>query len=81
MDRTYIGGIERGEQNVSLSNIEKIANSLNVSVEYIFSEEKLTPAAAYQQKDFIVPFSERFKYCVDPGNKVLAFQVNGLLNR
>lgn len=79
LDRTYIGGIERGERNVSLINIERIAHALNVSVSYIFSEERLTPTTAYQQKDFIVPFSKRFKYCLDPGNKVLAFQVNGLL--
>jgi transcriptional regulator with XRE-family HTH domain len=28
MDRTYIGGIERGERNLSLVNIEKIAQDL-----------------------------------------------------
>ena len=28
LDRTYIGGIERGERNVALVNIEKIAKTL-----------------------------------------------------
>ena len=31
--RTYIGGIERGERNVSLVNIQKIAIALNLSIE------------------------------------------------
>ncbi len=31
LDRTYIGGIERGERNVSIVNIAKIANALGVS--------------------------------------------------
>lgn len=32
LDRTYIGGIERGERNVSLVNIEKIARAFKTSV-------------------------------------------------
>ncbi len=31
MDRTYFGGIERGERNVSIDNIERIANGLQIS--------------------------------------------------
>jgi transcriptional regulator with XRE-family HTH domain len=33
LDRTYIGGIERGERNVALINIEKIAKALGVTVD------------------------------------------------
>ncbi len=36
LDRTYIGGIERGERNVSLVNIEKIAKTLRISVSELF---------------------------------------------
>jgi len=36
LDRTYIGGIERGERNVSLINIRKIAEGLGVSVREFF---------------------------------------------
>jgi transcriptional regulator with XRE-family HTH domain len=36
LDRTYIGGIERGERNVALVNIEKIAKALGVNIEDLF---------------------------------------------
>jgi transcriptional regulator with XRE-family HTH domain len=38
LDRTYIGGIERGERNVSLVNIEKIANTLRISLSQLFHD-------------------------------------------
>ena len=32
LHRTYIGMIERAEKNITLCNIEKIANALNVQI-------------------------------------------------
>lgn len=32
LDRTYVGGIERGERNVSLRNIAIIARALGVTI-------------------------------------------------
>lgn len=32
LDRTYVGGIERGERNVALRNIERIADTLGISI-------------------------------------------------
>ena len=38
LHRTYVGAIERGERNVSLVNIERMANGLQVSLEELFAE-------------------------------------------
>ena len=35
---TYVGGIERGERNVSLDNILKLANALAIPPSKIFEE-------------------------------------------
>ena len=32
LDRTYIGGIERGERNVALRNIDLIADTLGITL-------------------------------------------------
>jgi len=32
LDRTYVGGIERGERNPTLKNLQKIADALNISI-------------------------------------------------
>ena len=36
MDRTYIGGIERGERNPTFEIIEKLAKTLEISMEELF---------------------------------------------
>lgn len=32
LDRTYVGGIERGERNLALRNIEAIADTLGITL-------------------------------------------------
>jgi transcriptional regulator with XRE-family HTH domain len=36
--RTYIGMIERGEKNITLENIQKLAKALNVSLKSVFEK-------------------------------------------
>ena len=36
LDRTYIGGVERGKRNIRLVNIKKIADALNISITELF---------------------------------------------
>jgi transcriptional regulator with XRE-family HTH domain len=36
LDRSYIGGVERGERNISLINIYKIAEALGVAAKELF---------------------------------------------
>lgn len=36
LHRTYIGMIERAERNITLVNIEKIANALNININDLF---------------------------------------------
>jgi transcriptional regulator with XRE-family HTH domain len=46
LDRTYIGGIERGERNPSLKNIYIVASALGVHVSALLDDSYLPPRAS-----------------------------------
>lgn len=39
LDRTYITSVECGKRNISIVNVEKLANALNVSLSVFFNFE------------------------------------------
>lgn len=39
LDRTYINSVENGKRNISILNIEKIANALEVSLRDFFNHK------------------------------------------
>jgi transcriptional regulator with XRE-family HTH domain len=45
LHRTYIGSVERGEQNLRLVNIERLAATLGVSLGDLFAPFKDKPAS------------------------------------
>ena len=38
MDRTYFASVESGKRNISITNIEKIANGLGITLEELFED-------------------------------------------
>lgn len=40
LHRTYIGMIERAEKNITLTNVEKIAQALRVNIKELFDDKK-----------------------------------------
>ncbi len=40
LDRTYIGSVERGERNISILNLRKIAKSLKIEVSILLNIEE-----------------------------------------
>lgn len=40
LDRSYIGSVERGERNIAIINLSKIASSLNISISELLQIEK-----------------------------------------
>lgn len=41
LHRTYLGQVERAEKNITLKNIEKIANALNIDPKELFNFDNL----------------------------------------
>lgn len=40
LDRTYVGGVERGERNIGLLNIQRLSAALKVSIAELFAAKE-----------------------------------------
>ena len=40
LHRTYVGSVERGERNISIDNIEKLANALGCNITRLLERDK-----------------------------------------
>ncbi len=38
LDRSYIGGVERGDRNISLNNIQKLSTALKLDIAELFED-------------------------------------------
>ncbi|MGC2336536.1 MAG: helix-turn-helix transcriptional regulator, partial [Pseudolabrys sp.] len=41
LDRTYVGSVERGERNVSIDNVERLAEALGIELADLFKRIRL----------------------------------------
>ena len=40
LHRTYVGSVERGERNISIDNMERLASALGVTIESLLKNSK-----------------------------------------
>ncbi|MFD1862837.1 helix-turn-helix domain-containing protein [Planococcus chinensis] len=80
LDRSYVGAIERGEKNLSLLNIEKLANALDVDLSYLFEHESFAPRSAFFKRELKKPLEERFIYDINLIDQVISWRIAGPLN-
>lgn len=38
LHRTYVGSVERGERNIAIDNMERLAQALNVTIQTLLEE-------------------------------------------
>ncbi|WP_282937127.1 helix-turn-helix transcriptional regulator [Paenibacillus sp. RC67] len=80
MDRSYIGGVERGERNISLENISIIMNALDVDMSYFFDNERFSTHSSLVKIEDNKALSERFVYHIDFDEQVISWQVKGIIS-
>lgn len=51
LDRTYIASVEKGRRNVSIVNIEKIANAMGISLYQFFNSETFMKNSTISEKN------------------------------
>lgn len=75
IDYKYLGAIERGEKNLTLANIEKIAKGLGVDVHqlFLFSLKRAQP----EEKTTEIKIKDLLKMCDDKEKRFLLQTIQG----
>lgn len=81
LDRSYVGAIERGEKNVSLVNIEKLANAMGIDLYYLFEDERFATRLALVKKELKKPLDSRFTCLVNPEDHIIWLKITGPLSK
>lgn len=79
LDRSYVGAIERGEKNLSLVNIEKLANAMGIDLYYLFEDERFAARLASVKKELKKPLESRFVCLVNLEAQLLWLKITGPL--
>lgn len=40
LHRTYVGSVERGERNISIDNMERLASALKINIQDLLNDDK-----------------------------------------
>ncbi len=43
LHRTYVGSVERGERNISIDNMERLASALNINIQDLLIDDQQPP--------------------------------------
>lgn len=70
---TYIGGVERGERNLSLKSIERIALALKIDIRELFIQRSSTKTGA--EGDKIISDINNLLATKEPGTLQLIWQL------
>ncbi len=58
LDRSYVGSIERGERNVSLDNIEKLAGAFGIALDELLGAPNATQIGDRLIEKFVIKRKE-----------------------
>lgn len=53
LHRTYISAVERGKRSISLDNIQRIADALEIETYLLFIDDTITPELEHRKSGYV----------------------------